>query len=265
MGGWISVEIWDGNAPLGPDQAGACAGADAPNPVHNFIAEIDACIAAVGCDPVLAAVSSAPQAPGVQHQTGLQSQLKPVGGNFDAAGSLMGAVAAHLLIDTCCYGSLLCHCWCSGDKRRDKHRDGSLKLNHRTSIRDKLVGGDTPGPAACRQLGVVTVGNFVDQLELAKASGILHRWHADTNLWQLQQKVFFGLRFGIKGSPWLHCENSALSCRDQCGQQQSSRQKSAHSAEESPAKLRSAGSGVNARLSLWLEWLRFAPLTSRHG
>ena len=110
------MEIWDSNAPLGPDQAGACAGADAPNPVHNFIAEIDACIAAVGCDPVLAADSPAPQAPGVQHQTGLQSQLKPVGIELDTAMGLTGAIAAHLLLEFCGHGCP------SGDQRRDQHQ-----------------------------------------------------------------------------------------------------------------------------------------------
>ena len=133
------------------------------------------------------------------------------------------------------------------------------------SVRDKLVGGDTSGPPAGRQLWVVTVGNFVDQLELTKPSGILHRRDVDSNLRQLQKQIWFGLWFGIKSCSWLNGENSGFPCRDQREQQQPSREKSAHSAGVSPAKLRSAGSGVNAGLLLRLNWLGSRGLTSEHG
>ena len=124
-----------------------------------------------------------------------------------------------------------------------------MKRNHPVSVRSKLVDGDTPGPAGCRQFGVVAIGNFVNQLELAKASCVFHRWNLYTDVRQLQQKLWPGMGFGIKLRSRLHGEHSGLTRGDQGEQQPSSRYGSAHSvAGENPEKLRSVGSAVNARL-----------------
>ena len=57
-----------------------------------------------------------------------------------------GAIAAHPPFELCGKGCRPGH---GGHKRCVHHRDGSLKLNHVASVRNKLVGGDTPGPAGC--------------------------------------------------------------------------------------------------------------------
>ena len=131
-----------------------------------------------------------------------------------------------------------------------------MKLNHLISVRYKAVGRDTPGPACCRQKGVVSVGNFVNQLELAEARGIFDRWYVDANFRKTKEKFFLGLRFGKKLRPRLDGEHSSLHTRNDRAQQQSSRQESAHSAEVDPATLRSVGSAVNAKAwSSMLKWL----------
>ena len=86
------------------------------------------------------------------------------------------------------------------------------------------------GPAGCWQLGVLTIDNLVDQLELAEASGVFQCWNVNTNLRQRQKKLRLGLGLGIKRRAWLHAEYSGLSRWDQRAQEQSSRQQSAHSA-----------------------------------
>ena len=85
-----------------------------------------------------------------------------------------------------------------------------MKLNHLISVRYKAVGRDTPGPACCRQKGVVSVGNFVDQLEQAEARGIFARWYVDANFRKLNQKFFLGLGFGIKLRSWFDGEHSSF-------------------------------------------------------
>ena len=131
-----------------------------------------------------------------------------------------------------------------------------MKLNHLISVRYKAVGRDTPGPACCRQKGVVSVGNFVDQLEQAEARGIFARWYMDANFRKLKQKFFLGLGFGIKLRSWFDGEHSSFHTRNDRAQEQSSRQESAHSAEVDPATLRSVGSAVNAKAwSSMLKWL----------
>lgn len=241
------MEVRDVNPLLRPDQAGSCGGADPQNPIDNPVSEVDAGIAAAGCDSVLVADPPAPQPPRFQHVIGAKSHVKAAVVEPDAAGGLAGAIAAHPLIEIRCYGCRLRDCCRSGDQGCTEHRDGSLDWIHLVSVRNKLVGGDAPCPAGGWQLRVVTVSDFVDQFELAKASGIFHRWDVNTHLRQLQQKVWLGLRFGIKRCPWLHGEYSGLPCRNQREKQQSSRHKSAHSAGVGPEKLRSVGFNVNVR------------------
>ena len=84
------------------------------------------------------------------------------------------------------------------------------------------------GPAGCWQLGVLTIDNLLDQLELAEARGVFQCWNVNTNLRQRQKKLRLGLGLGIKRRAWLHGENSCLSRWDQRAQEQSSRQESAH-------------------------------------
>ena len=57
-----------------------------------------------------------------------------------------GAIASHPPFELCGEGCRRGH---GGHKRCVHYRDGSLKLNHVASVRNKLVGGDTPGPAGC--------------------------------------------------------------------------------------------------------------------
>ena len=57
--------------------------------------------------------------------------------------------------------------------------------------------------------GVLAIDKFVNQLELAEASGIFQWWNLNTLLRQRQKKLRLGLGFGIKAVPGFTANTAA--------------------------------------------------------